>query len=286
MGYPTLDRYAELDSPIHRLDPRVKWVAALALVVTIVTLRSWSSLLTAIVGVVLIAWVSRLPVTHILRRLLLILPFAGVAWLLLPFIEPGQMVLRVSVRGLFSLAITYQGLEHAAILSLRAAGAVMVLTILTSTTKFQALVRALRDLKVPSLMVSLLEFTVRYIFVLARELQRMQRARKARGFVPQSIFCPHTFRTLGQTIGLLLLRSLDRAERVHQAMLARSLAGSKATMPRSELAPRPGMSASSVRTAAPLAAWQLLSRQDLLCILVVTGLIFLLVGWDRGGLML
>lgn len=88
---------------------------------------------------------------------------------------------------------------------------------------FGELIRTLQRLHVPGLLLVLLSFTARFLGLLQEESQRLQRARLARTIRPRSMW--QTWCGLAQLLGQLLLRSLDRGERVHQAMLARGWDG-------------------------------------------------------------
>jgi cobalt/nickel transport system permease protein len=98
----------------------------------------------------------------------------------------------------------------------------VTMLVLTWSTTAEELLRALRQLHVPRLFVATLSFMNRYLRVAADELVRMRRARAARtfGLAPRA-----RLRTAATLIGMLLMRSFERAERVHAAMLARGFDG-------------------------------------------------------------
>jgi len=213
------------DSPLNRIDSRVKTIVTLGFVAVTATLWSHLALLIALVTVTGLALVGRLPVMVILKRLAWIIPFAGVMIAVFPFVIPGTPLWQVDA-GLFNLTATAEGLERALLLLLRVLNGVLALTLLTATTNFSELMNALNHLKVPSIFTQLIEFTLRYFFVLGDELKRMQLARKARGFESgRIIFNKKIYRTLGETVAVLFVRSYERGERVFQAMLARGYSG-------------------------------------------------------------
>jgi cobalt/nickel transport system permease protein len=82
---------------------------------------------------------------------------------------------------------------------------------------------ALNRLHVPDRIVHLFLLTYRYIFVLEGEYRRLRRAARIRGFQPQNNM--HTYKTFAYLVGMLLVRAVARADRVHQAMLCRGFAG-------------------------------------------------------------
>lgn len=209
----------------YSLDSRVKLVAVFSFVALTSTMLSPYLLSIAALCVLGLAAFSRLPVLLLARRLLWIIPFGGILVLIFPFIVPGETLFSLAA-GSFSLTASQEGAGRAVVLFLRVLTAVTALNILTATTRFRDLMDALRSLRMPAILVQLVEFTVRYIFVLLDEVQRMRTARRARGFEGgKNLFDRHAFATIGRLIGTLFLRSLERGERVYNAMLARGYSG-------------------------------------------------------------
>ena len=213
------------DSPLYKVDARVKLLAILVFVAFTSTLKALPVLGVAAVFMLGLAAAARITPGIILKRLAWVIPFAGMMIVCFPFIMPGAAVFHLNF-GLFTLTATDKGIAHAVMLSLRVFVAVMAVTLLVSTTKFSDLACALRNLKVPVIFVELIEFTIRYIFVLTDEVARMKTARRARNFqCGASLLSRHTFRTLGQTVAVLFIRSYERGERIYNAMLARCYSG-------------------------------------------------------------
>jgi cobalt/nickel transport system permease protein len=100
--------------------------------------------------------------------------------------------------------------------------ALLTMLVLAGTTPFPKLLAAFRRLGVPPILVATLQFMDRYRHVLVHELDRMATARRARTF-QRGRALPWTI--LGGLIGMLFLRTFERAERVHGAMLARGWSG-------------------------------------------------------------
>jgi cobalt/nickel transport system permease protein len=200
MRHDFLDRYSRLDSPIHRLRPAVKLVAALVVVVvTLLVPPSRPSLLGAVaVFALAVAMLSRIPGRFLVRRLILLEPFVlGVAFLAL--FQPGGWP-----RFLFLVA--------------KCTLCLLAMVLLSNTTRFSDLLRVLKAVRLPALLVTTLSLMYRYVFVLADEAQRMQRARLSRTFTPQRAW---VWRNLATVVSRLFVRSSERAERVYAAMCAR-----------------------------------------------------------------
>jgi len=217
-----LDRYARQDTPVHRLDGRVKVIVFFTLIVVAVTtpLSAWQSFVgyALLLGAVL--WVGRIPPAFVFTRWLLALPFILLV-AFVPFVTEGRTLWSAEVLGL-TVRATDRGLVTAGTVAVRATISIVAIITLTSITPFPDLLGSLRKLKVPAVFVLLASFAYRYLFLLVEEAQRMKRARDSRSF--GGGFFWHT-RVLGKMVGNLFVRSYARAERVYAAMLSRGYDG-------------------------------------------------------------
>lgn len=207
--------------PLYRIDPRVKVVAIFGFVAMVSSLTSKPLLLVAAGLIAGLSLFSGMGAGYLLGRVILVLPFTGAVLAILPFAVPGEVVFSLNL-GPVALAATEQGVGRAAVLSLRVLTAVFAVNLLTATTPFPHLMKALRGLRVPDIFVQVIEFAVRYIFVLVEEVQRMRVARRSRCFKSGGTLLNRAaFRTIGQMVGVLFVRSWDRGERIYCAMLSR-----------------------------------------------------------------
>ena len=110
-------------------------------------------------------------------------------------------------------------------LLLTATTSVLMAVAFATTTSSRDLVRGLQELGVPDRLVQILAFMVRYLGVVGSQAQRMKVARESRAFTPRSV---RSWPVLASSTGALFIRSYERGERVHLAMLARGYDG---TMP-------------------------------------------------------
>jgi cobalt/nickel transport system permease protein len=207
-GLGAVEAVAAGDSPVHRLDPRVKIVGLIGLVLVAVTLppgawAAFGALVAILLGLVVAA---RLRPLYVLGRMSIEVPFL-LAAAVLPFTAEDGLVLGASV-------------------ALKMSISVLAMVILSSTTPFPSLLRGFEMLKAPRLILTIVAFMWRYLHVLAGEVSRMQTARAARGYSAGWLW--QTAST-GPLIATLFLRSLERGERVHLAMRSRLYDGS---MPR------------------------------------------------------
>ena len=200
MHHDFLDRYGRLDSPIHRLRPATKLVAAVALVVTAALLprTGWAPLALLAALVVAIAVISRIPWRFLVRRVVLLEPFVlGVAALAL--FQPG-------------------GWRLLAFLVAKSTVCLATMVLLANTTPFSDLLGVLRRAHVPALLVTTLSLMYRYLFVLIDEAGRMRRARASRTLVARRTWA---WRTAATVVSGMFVRSSERADGIYAAMCAR-----------------------------------------------------------------
>jgi len=227
-----LDRFAAGTTPVHRLDPAAKTVAMLAVVLATVLLNGrrplW--LLPVALGLAVYHGVSRTPVGYTLRHLGLISPLALVMVVLFPFFEPGRPVVEWPV-GAWTVRVTAEGLGRAAVLLAKFLLCSWAALLLLATTRFQDLLGGLSRLRVPRALITQLAVLYRYLWVLVDEAMHMRRARAARdgGRGGPAL----GWRSRAGVLGVLFLRSLDRAERIYRAMVARGFEGTFRSPPRS-----------------------------------------------------
>jgi cobalt/nickel transport system permease protein len=218
------DFYIPGESPVHRLSPPIKILCAVGLILLIALtppggMRAYVAFFALIMALTLLAGLDPL---RVVRRSWLALPFAGAALGLL-FSVPGQPIGELPLLG---WAITDSGLLRFAEILFKSALAVQVASLLSFTTPVLELFRGLRGLGLPGVLARMLEMTYRYLFVLADEAGRLNRARRSRGATrgrgPGLRF---EVKASGRLVGVLLTRGLGRTERVYQAMAARGYGG-------------------------------------------------------------
>lgn len=205
-------------SLIHRLDPRVRVLLSVAFAVVVVLGQDMIMLGVALGMAMGLAVMAQLPVALTLRRMVAMELFIVAMLLTLPFTLPGEPLWQWG-----PLVASEEGVMRATLIVLKANAVILVVLTLMGTLEVVTLGHALHHLYIPAKLVHLLLFTVRYIAVLQREYRRLRLAMTARGFVPRSNW--HTWRSYGYLIGMLLVRSLERSERIQAAMLCRGFHG-------------------------------------------------------------
>jgi cobalt/nickel transport system permease protein len=206
------------DSPVHRLPPHTKLAAVLAFVVVVVSTPREAMWAFGLYAVLLasVAVLARVPAGHVLKRMLFEVPFVAFA-VLLPFVAEGE---RTDVLG---LSLSVSGLWGAWNVLAKGTLGVAASVLLASTTDLREILLGLQRLKLPPLLVEIASFMIRYGDVIADEMRRMRIARASRGFEARGV---RHWGVLAKSAGALFIRSYERGERVHLAMISRGYAGS------------------------------------------------------------
>jgi cobalt/nickel transport system permease protein len=213
-----VERYSEGDSFLHRLDPRIKICITrpYALVIALSN-RIPVSLTALILSLVLLA-VAGISARQVLKNLSMLFLFLALLWISLPLSIPGKTLLSAG-----PLNVSFEGLERVLSITIKSLAIVLFVIILLGTSTVFALVHGLSHLRFPKKLLYLAFLSYRYIHVVQQEYVRLRDAMKIRGFRPKTNL--HTYRTFGYLIGMLLIRSFERSERIHQAMLCRGFHG-------------------------------------------------------------
>ncbi|MGA8208943.1 MAG: cobalt ECF transporter T component CbiQ [Nocardioidaceae bacterium] len=205
-------------SPVHRASAHLKVLALVGfMVVVVATPHDWypvfAGYLLLLLGVVA---VSRVPAGYLLPRMLVELPFVVFA-LLMPLIAAGP---RTDVLG---VSLSLPGLDAAAALLMKGTLGVLASLTLAATTEPRQLLSGLQRLRVPPMIVEIMSFMVRYLDLVTDEMSRMRVARESRGFVARDV---RQWPVVARSAGALFIRTYERGERVHLAMLSRGYTGS------------------------------------------------------------
>jgi cobalt/nickel transport system permease protein len=210
-------------SPIHRLDPRAKLIglAGITLVAVSAPLHAWPAYVACAVALIAVALLARVGAGTIWTRARVVLPLVVFVAVFVPFVRSGGATVELG-----PLTVSEAGLATFATVSAKAILGTVSAVLLGATTSFPDVLHALERLRAPRLLVLIAAFMYRYLFVIVDEARRMRAALAARGYRPR-----HALQAaaLGRVATALFLRTYERAERVHLAMLAR---GWRQAMPR------------------------------------------------------
>jgi cobalt/nickel transport system permease protein len=238
-----LDPYRPRNSPIHRLDPRIKLVLAVAFILTnaLLPFGSWPIYILLFALIISVEVLSDLGVGYVLKRSSLALPFVMAA-LPLIFTIPGVTIFSLTI-GPWQTHASLQGLERFISISIKSWVSVQAAIVLAASTSFPDLLVAMRALHVPQLLVSIFGLMWRYMFVLVDEAGRLLRARSARsgrsdqpGTKPGgSLFW--RAKVTGGMAGSLFLRAFERSDRIYMAMVSRGYDGEVHALPLPQVQP-------------------------------------------------
>jgi cobalt/nickel transport system permease protein len=204
-------------SRVHRAPAHLKLLALLGFMLLVVaTPYDWYAVFAVEAALLLgVVALSQVPLTYLAPRMVIEVPFAVFA-LLMPFIAQGP---RTEVWG---LTVSEPGLHAGVALLVKGTLGVLASLTLAATTEPQDVLRGLQRLRMPDLLVQIMGFMIRYLDVVTAELGRMMVAMRSRGCDPRS---PRHWPTLARAMGALFIRSYERGERVHLAMLSRGYDG-------------------------------------------------------------
>ncbi|MCA9954789.1 MAG: cobalt ECF transporter T component CbiQ [Anaerolineales bacterium] len=235
MHVSTFDRYKHGTSFIHRLDPRVKVVLTLLFIVSNVLLKdgAWIAFVVGWLALLVANRAAHFSFGYLFKRSFIALPFA-LAAITVIFVQPGNP-LTSWTWGSRTITITDAGVVRFASIVIRSWLSVQVAILLTATTQFPDMMHALRHLKVPAILISIISFMYRYLFVLVDEAMRLMRAREARSarLVNDGKHGGTVLwraQVAGSMVGQLFVRSFERSDKVYNAMLARGYRGQLLTM--------------------------------------------------------
>lgn len=211
-----LDLMSYGDTTIHRLDARSKVLVTLVFIVSVVSFGKYEliALFPFFIFPVVIIALADLPPLYFARKIALLCPFVLVVGIFNPVFDR-EALIQLGPVGISAGWISFVSILVRSILTVGAA------FILVGVTGFTAICQALERMGLPQVFTVQLLFLYRYIFVLAEEGSRASRARELRSCGRKGL----GIRSFASLVGHLLLRTWQRAERIHMAMLARGFKG-------------------------------------------------------------
>ncbi len=202
---------------IHDIPSHIKIVAGLLFIIIAVStdISNWTAFIAYFCIIFTVIKIAQLPLITVAKRSLIEIPFIFFA-LLMPFFGSGE---KFQIAG---LELYREGLLAGASIVTKGTIGILVAINLSATTTAREILRGLEILKLPTPMVQIASFMLRYVNVVNDEMQRMSVARLSRGFEATGV---KHWPVLATAAGALFIRSYERGERVHLAMLARGFNG-------------------------------------------------------------
>jgi len=216
--------YIHRHSVVHSAPAHLKILAGLLFIIVGVatSISNWQAFIAYFVLIGSALAIAKLPVRKILSRATVEIPFVLFAFLM-PFFGTGEKF------DFFGLSLYREGLLAGAAIIAKGTLGLLVAITLSGSTKARDIIGGLERLRLPALMVQIATFMLRYVNVVSDEMERMKVARMSRGFEARGIA---DWKILAQAAGALFIRSYERGERVHLAMLSRGYSGNMPAMER------------------------------------------------------
>lgn len=224
------------DGLLQGVDARVKVVTIFILIGATGLFHHIFSLFLFNLWLFWLAWTSRVPIRTFVKRVWIVVPlFTGILVFpaLFNVVRPGAPLLVLLHMnhplqlGFWTIpqdiAITYQGVAAAGLLLLRVGASVSLAVLLTLTTRWNALLKSLAVFRIPSVFITVLEMTYRYIFLLLQTSSEMFMARRSRLVGRPSSREQRWFVT--SAMGSLWGKTHAISEEVHSAMISRGYTG-------------------------------------------------------------
>lgn len=208
MHHVVLDEWSRRDSPVHRAEPRAKLLGALVFLVCVGTTPRvevpvfGAYLALTLAGIAL----AGLPVGPVFARAAVVLPFSGV----------------------FAAMSALAGdTERAAAVVVKSYLSALAVLLLVASTPLPRLLRAAERLGAPRMVILIVQFLYRYLFVISEQAQHMRQAARCRGELGRERRRGRRrrFRAAAGALAVLFGRSYERSVAIHQAMLARGFDG-------------------------------------------------------------
>ena len=213
-----LDELASKDSPIHRLDGRIKLISTVFIIVIAAFSNNIFIPIILEIFLLIIIKIAKLSYIDSFKRIALLLPFGGAIIIFQPFIHPGNILWSYSW-----ITVTDTGLNWAILLITRMIVSLTSIVILSSTSPMQQIVASFRRLKMPKDLAMILSIMVRFLFVFIDELAAIRKSQKSRNFHIHSKLTPYKWRIkqVGYSIAMMFVKSYEQGERVYKSMISR-----------------------------------------------------------------
>lgn len=213
MHHSFIDRYSNMNTPIHRADPRAKIIVSCIFILAVATLPNESVLKFCLylLLIFITGAISGVPISHIALRVATIYPFVAMIAFFMPLIHHFNISRPAGYGWWVAFGIFIKSSLCAGCLAL-----------LISTTRFANLLKGLEKLKVPSMMIAVLSFMYRFIFILIDDAMKLHRAILLRS---NGNFSMNKIKIYGNAIGVLFIKTYGRAERVYYSMVLRGFDG-------------------------------------------------------------
>lgn len=213
-----IDRFSHIESSVQRWDPRIKILSLVFFIFVVALLKTIPVAVASLLIAIVIIKITNIPFHFVANSIKVVVVFLAPFFLMLPFSYPGEPAFRI-----IGLPFSWEGFRLAVLIFTKAVAIVLTTNAIFGSARFDISMIALQNLRCPKVLVQMILFTYRYIFVFMDEIKRMEKAMRSKGFVMKANM--NTLRTMGNFVGALLIRSFERTSRVYSAMLSKGYEG-------------------------------------------------------------
>lgn len=205
---------------LQSINPIAKLVVTLFMILASLFVPSLSYLAIMCTIPIILSLASRIPMKDFLVRTALIPLFAAVISLPILFITPGTPTLGANLN-LFSITVTFEGIQRFALFTIRVWFCVASLSLFILSTGFNAFLKLLSSMRVPSILIQMFSLTYRYLFLSIHEIQRVLIAKESRTYLTRRTVSIQSLKQTGSLLANVFIRTYERSERVYMAMKSR-----------------------------------------------------------------
>lgn len=218
------EEFSHGHSFLHKRDVRAKLIVSFVFIAVAATTQSFITALTSLFFSLLLISIAKLSASKVTRRLLVVNSFTFFLWLILPITYGGSTIV------LLGIPLSVAGLKLALLITLKTNAIILSILALLSTSTIAAIGYSLQSLGVPNRLSLLILFSYRNINVMYTEYNKLLCAARMRNFTPQTNI--HTYKTYAHLFAMTLVKSWNRGERIHEAMVLRGFDGNFHTLER------------------------------------------------------
>jgi cobalt/nickel transport system permease protein len=226
-----LDEHAYLDSPLHRWEPRYKFVGLIVLIFAFSFVQDLRLLPVMLAVTLALYAASRMPLLFLLGRLRAPGFFLLILAILLPFLSGSTVIARIG-----PLALRQEGTLALLLVVAKFVSILTISLVLFGTAPFLTTIKAMRALGLPTILTDMMLLSYRYLYEIGDDLETMEKAMGLRGFRVRRL-SGRALGVLASLAGTLLVHSYEQSERVYKAMVLRGYG--RAARPRDEFEARP-----------------------------------------------
>lgn len=214
----TFEQFSNGTSFLHRADPRGKLISTGILSLVIALSQAWAPALLSFLLAFTLVLTAHLSWRKLFHRLLIVNSFNLLLCLILPLTyTAGKNISFIGIN------LSSTGFFLALLITVKSNAVILLFISLLATSTAAQLGHGLQQLRLSPKLCLLLLFSYRYIALIQQEMFRLQRAATLRCFQPRTNL--HTYKTYSYMLGMMLVRSWNRAARIQQAMELRGFSG-------------------------------------------------------------